>query len=104
AAQVRAALDLSANKPVPVVRVSAKTGQGIEELWRAVAACAPRRSAGDRNGRDMLRLAQDALADRFRKAEAAQDPRLSGLVGSWQQGQLTNEEAGTALLRLLGAG
>src|SRR6202022_1116834 len=32
-AQVRSALDLAGGRPVAVLRVSAKTGQGIEQLW-----------------------------------------------------------------------
>jgi triphosphoribosyl-dephospho-CoA synthase len=42
-AQVRAALGWSAAEPVPVLRVSAKTGEGIEALWHAIAACPARR-------------------------------------------------------------
>src|SRR5205823_14039673 len=45
AAQVRAALDIPGVRPIPVVRVSAKTGAGLEELWQTVAACPRRRDA-----------------------------------------------------------
>src|SRR5205814_9222154 len=38
-AQVRASLELSGVGAAPVVRVSAKTGAGVEDLWNAIAAC-----------------------------------------------------------------
>ena len=39
AAQVRASLELPGAGAAPVVRVSAKTGAGVEDLWKAIAAC-----------------------------------------------------------------
>jgi LAO/AO transport system ATPase len=98
AAQVRAALDLSGARPVPVVRVSAKTGAGVGELWRAVLDCPRRRAAAD-EGAELLRLAQDLLADRFRAA--GRSPALAGLLARWQQGALSTEDAAAELLRLL---
>jgi LAO/AO transport system ATPase len=44
-AQVRAMLGLANDSPVPVVRVSSKTGFGIEALWSAIAARPLRRAA-----------------------------------------------------------
>jgi LAO/AO transport system ATPase len=38
-AQIRSALGLGTRTAVPVLRVSAKTGEGIETLWQTVAAC-----------------------------------------------------------------
>jgi LAO/AO transport system ATPase len=102
AAQVRSALDLSGNRPIPVVLVSAKTGRGIEELWQAVANCPLRRSGQGRNAQELLRLAQEVLSASYRKAEAARDERLLRLREHWQQGHLSAVEAGSALLRLLG--
>jgi LAO/AO transport system ATPase len=43
-AQVRSSLDLPGGQPVPILRVSAKKGEGIEPLWRAIAARPFRRS------------------------------------------------------------
>jgi LAO/AO transport system ATPase len=99
AAQVKSMLGLSGEHSVPVVRVSARTGQGLEELWQAVAACPPRRTPTADGRAELLRLAQEALATRF--ARAGQDERLEELVNRWRQGQLTREEAGDGLLRLL---
>src|SRR5207245_10751057 len=65
AAQVRAALDIPGVRPIPVVRVSAKTGTGLEELWQAVEACPRRRDAKGEARRELLRLAQAELARRF---------------------------------------
>lgn len=99
-AQVRASLGLAGQQAVPVLRVSARTGQGVEELWRAVAQC-PSRHEQAFNARELLRLAQEALSDRFTHAEAAQHPALQVLMAQWRQGTLSDETAGEALLHLL---
>jgi len=39
-AQVRTTLGLSSKSP-PVLRVSSKTGAGIEALWAAISNCRP---------------------------------------------------------------
>jgi LAO/AO transport system ATPase len=103
-AQVRAALSLSGGPPVPVLRASAKTGEGVESLWTALADLPLRRQTVGAGGRDLLRLAQEALASRYALAEAAQDPGLRQLVVQWQQGRLSPGEATAALFRLLEAG
>ena len=46
-AQVLATLSLSAGKAPPVLRVSARTGAGVEALWAAVASCPLRRGRAD---------------------------------------------------------
>jgi LAO/AO transport system ATPase len=38
--QIREQLNLPGSRPVPVVRVSSTKGQGLEELWRAIAGIA----------------------------------------------------------------
>src|SRR5439155_17526559 len=43
-AQVRAMLALPGSRPVPVLRVSAKTGEGMEAFWTAIAGQALRRA------------------------------------------------------------
>src|SRR5262249_12804253 len=103
-AQVRAALELSGGRAVPVVRASAKTGAGIEELCQAVEAGPLRRSAREADGRDLLQLTQQILASRFTTARAARDAGLTRLLDQWRQGKLPPGEAGQALLRLLGTG
>ena len=101
-AQVRSALELSGGRPVPVLRVSAKTGEGMERLWAAVDACGRRREDGT-GSRDLLRLAQETLAGWFARAEAAADPRLQELVNQWHAGKLGPREAAASLWRLLEA-
>jgi LAO/AO transport system kinase len=46
-AQVRSILGLSKGPIAPVVRVSSKTGLGIEALWSAIAACPLRRAQSE---------------------------------------------------------
>jgi LAO/AO transport system ATPase len=97
-AQVRAALDLSSQKPVPVLKVSSKTGEGVEELWSAVRRCPRRR--GNVDATELLQLAQTALADRFRKAMEGHDPRLQKLLTELRDGRLP-ADAGAVLLQCL---
>jgi LAO/AO transport system ATPase len=100
-AQVKAMLGLGDGRETPVLRASAKTGQGIAELWAALAGFPPRRGQAA-GGRELLRLAQEALAERYAAAETARDPRLAELTAQWQRGQLGRDEAAAALWRLLG--
>jgi LAO/AO transport system ATPase len=102
--QVRAILGLTGAATVPVLRVSARTGEGIGALWTAIEACPVRRPVGSESGRALLRLAQEALAERFAVAEAAQVPALRELLAEWQQGKLEQSAAVSALLRLLSDG
>jgi LAO/AO transport system kinase len=98
-AQVLATLGLSAGPAVPVLRVSARAGTGLAELWDAIGSCPSRR--GRHPGRELLRLAQETLAARFAAAEAARDPELDRLIERWQRGDLGATQAAAALLRLL---
>jgi len=101
AAQVRSALDLSGARPVPVIRVSSKTGEGIDDLARTIADCPPRRSGNPGDARELLRIAQEELALRFIRAEKANDPRLAELAERWKRGELGLREALTELVRHL---
>jgi LAO/AO transport system kinase len=98
-AQVRAGLDLPNAPAVPVVRVSAKTGLGLEELWQAIAAVSPHRSSDATD--DLLPLAQETLGERFAALRAKRRTELEQLAAQWRQGSLSREEAGARLLRLL---
>jgi LAO/AO transport system ATPase len=103
-AQVRSMLGLSPQAAaVPVLRVSAKTGAGIGELWQALAAAPSRRPAAS-HGRQLLQLAQERLQHWFATSRAQDDPRLKELLHRWQQGQIPLREAAGALLRLAGNG
>jgi LAO/AO transport system ATPase len=99
AAQVRAALDLPGAPAVPVLRVSSKTGLGLEELWQAITSVAPHR--GGAGAEDLLRLAQEVLSERFAAAGAGRRAELDRLAGQWQRGLLSRDEAGEAVLRLV---
>ena len=101
-AQVKSMLSLSMGRSVPVLRVSAKTGEGIDKLWEAVAAAPLRRQAGTRNGAELLRVAQGMLAKRVAAAQAGRDAGLGGLLAEFKDGRLEPDEAGRAVLRLFG--
>src|SRR5262249_43834922 len=101
AAQVRAALDLAGAKPIPVLRVSAKTGEGIDELVAAIAACPPKQPAAAALDRSLVRLVQETVVARLAQAEAAGDAQVQQLAAAWRRGELDSSTAGAALLRLL---
>jgi putative protein kinase ArgK-like GTPase of G3E family len=99
-AQVLSILGLSPGRVPPVLRVSARTGAGLEELWDAIAALPLRRSA-DVAERDLVRLGQETLAARFAVNRSSGDAVLADLVERWRKGEVPADEAGTALLHLL---
>jgi LAO/AO transport system ATPase len=98
-AQVLATLALSQAPAVPVLRVSSRSGAGINELWQAIAS-RPLRRGARRNAEELLRLARARLAHRF--AALRQDPALVEIESRWQRGEVSVDEAAAALLRLLG--
>jgi LAO/AO transport system ATPase len=97
-AQVQSSLTLGNHEPPPVLRVSSRTGQGVSELWDAIRQCPRRRPAAD-SGEELLRLAQRALAERYRGHAA--DPELRELIERWRGGSVAAREAITRLLQLL---
>lgn len=99
AAQVRAALDLSSQKHVPVFKVSSKSGEGLEALWQAIADC-PRQRQAEASEAELLRLAQESLATQFWQAVHAGEPCLQGILTQWQQGAQP-ATVGAALVRCL---
>jgi LAO/AO transport system kinase len=101
-AEVRATLGLSGQRAVPVLRVSAKTGEGMEPLWAAVTACAGRRRLAEPNNSDLLDLAQEELASWFATADTSKDPTVEHLCQQWRQGTLDRAEAVASLLELAG--
>lgn len=100
-AQVRSATDLSTGRRPQIVRVSSKTGEGIDALWDAIAGLPLRRHAGSLSDGDLLRVAQDQLAERFTAAASAGDARLRDLLTAWRGGTIDAEEAAERLLALL---
>lgn len=99
-AQVLASLSLGQGTLPPVLRVSSRIGQGINELFDAIGTI-PLRRGVRRSARDLLRLAQQALASRFGTADAMGQKPLQELVEKWQRGAIAGPEAAAALLRLL---
>jgi LAO/AO transport system ATPase len=102
-AQVLAAQGLGTGPAVPVFRVSARTGAGLEELWTALAACPLRRGARA-SARGLLHLAQETLSAKFAAGVAGGDPALQKLLGEWQHGHIDDLRAAAELLRLLANG
>ncbi len=100
-AQVRAMLGLSEGKAVPVLRLSSKTGEGVEKLWEVLAGMPLRRSELSTQANDLLRRAQDTLAARMAAAQSNSSQALAALMGRWRQGTLTEAEAVRQLLELL---
>lgn len=100
-AQVRATQALSSGRDVPILRVSAKTGEGVEALWTAIAGQKLRRAATGNGSRDLLRRAQDLLAQWFTTAQADHHPAVQQLMDQWEQGQISGTSAAASLLRVL---
>jgi LAO/AO transport system kinase len=99
-AQILATLALSASAAPPILRVSARTGAGVEALWSAITA-RPLRRGQVENSTDLLRLAQETLASRFASARAEGDAELQDLLVRWRSGDVDSARAIGALLRLL---
>jgi LAO/AO transport system ATPase len=101
-AQVLSILGLSAGHVPPVIRVSARGGTGLNELWDLIAAL-PLRRERETAERVLLRLGQEALANRLASLRKANDAALEQLVKRWRDGDMSPSEAGQALLDLLTA-
>jgi LAO/AO transport system ATPase len=99
AAQLRAMLELTPGRAVPVLLVSTKRGEGHAALWEALQALPLRRRPPDEA--TLLLLAQDLLARRMKQAEARRDRELRGLLEQWRQGATPSAEAAARLLQLL---
>lgn len=99
AAQVRAMLELSPGRSVPVMQISSKRNQGHAELWQVLQALPLRRRPLDTAA--LLRLAQDLLAQRLRQAQERGDGELARLLEEWRRGTCAPDAAAERLLRLL---
>ncbi len=98
AAQVRAALDLSPARDVPVLRVSTKANTGYAELWQAIAA-RPLRRQQTTAARLLLQAALDLLEQCFRAAEG--DAEFLKLAEAWQRGEMPTVAAVRVLMQRL---
>jgi LAO/AO transport system ATPase len=98
-AQLRAMFELSPARPVTVLLVSSKRGDGHAELWKTLQTLPlKRRPASEAS---LLRLAQDLLAQRLRQAEDRRDAAVVHFLEAWRQGNYGSDEAAERLLRLL---
>ncbi|MGE3806251.1 MAG: ArgK/MeaB family GTPase [Gemmataceae bacterium] len=97
-AQVRAMLDLSPVRQVPVVRVSAKNRSGLAELWQAVEQAARDSQRHTEPARELLDQVLHLLSSRFEHADAG---ALQPLVAAWQRGEMDDATATRQLVELL---
>lgn len=101
-AQVQSSLALSEGRSVPVLKVSARKGEGIEELWNAISLFTPRSNSAAMVDHELLQLAQAVLERRYMTARAAHNLDLQQLLAHWHEGTLNENEAVEDLLRILG--
>jgi len=99
-AQVRSMLGLAGDHHVPIVRVSAKTGDGIDDLWSAVEALPPKRVPTSSDGRELLHHAQERLDAWFTRAEEEKNLELAQLIDRWKQSATPEDTLISNLLRL----
>jgi LAO/AO transport system ATPase len=98
-AQVTAALDLSHAGPVPVLKASARSELGLEELWRVIKSRPLRRLPDVGARQELLRLLQDTIASRFQAVGG--NPELTVLLDNWRHGTLSSAEVADRVLRIL---
>lgn len=99
-AQVRATLAVGAVEPPSILRVSGRSGAGVTDL-RDVILSRPLRPRDTAEGQALLRLAQETLAARFARAEAAGDDTLRQLLDRWRREELPPAQVVAALWRSL---
>lgn len=99
-AQVRTALGLAGETTTPVLRVSARSGTGVDQLTGLLLSQPLRRPLKPSPGAELLRLAQQQLSNWFTHAESAGDPRVIQLLSRWQRGEVPADEAAYAVLAL----
>lgn len=86
AAQVKAALELTGGRDVPVLLASSRSGQGIAELATLIESQAQRERGCDVSA-ELLREAQRELRERLQRPEAA------SIVNDWRAGRIATAEA-----------
>jgi LAO/AO transport system kinase len=95
--QVRELLSLPGCREIAVLRVSSAKKTGLGELWAAIDACPRPSTAVKRDGRFLLRRAQQVLAERFHDRLSSVAP----VVDRWKRHQLDEAQAADELLQLL---
>jgi LAO/AO transport system kinase len=94
--QVKELLSLPGCRDITVLRVSSRLGQGLDKLWAAVLA-APKHGVGGDGARDLLRRAQQILAERFDRRVDSVGP----VMDRWKRHELDEDQAADEVLRLL---
>jgi LAO/AO transport system ATPase len=97
--QVRAMLGLTDGRDVPVIRVSAKTGEGLDKLWQLIQS-SPKRRRQDTSAADLLRMAQEALGSWFVRALAEKRVEVLQLIERWDRHDLPPHEVVARLFEL----
>ncbi len=96
--QVKELLSLPGSREIAVLRVSSAKGQGLHELWEAIATT-PRHRPDDDHGQRLLDRAQRLLAERFDPAS----PQVIDLVTRWKRKEIDETDAAKELLgKLMG--
>lgn len=94
-AQVKSAMELAMGRTVPVLPVSSRSGEGLDELTAWVENVAKHLRSDADAARELLRLAQLELALRSAKHD------VSAIVNNWRSGQLSTAKALQQLLKRL---
>ena len=100
-AEVRSMLALSPGRAVPILRVSARTGEGMEALWMAIAGHKLHRAELRKENPELLRLAQDLLERWYSAAQSEKHPGLPEIQSRLQDGILSDSGAAEELVEFL---
>ena len=95
--QVKELLSLPGCREIVVLRVSSTKGQGLAELWSAIAGCPRRDGAQEPAAQFLLRRAQQVLAERLQDRAA----NIGPVVDRWKRHELDEAQATDELLHLL---
>jgi LAO/AO transport system kinase len=99
-AELRQGLELSMDREVPILRVSGKTGSGVELLWKTIVEQASQHSSRGAKRKTLLGLAKDDLTSRYATAQSM--PQLQKLVNEWNKGELKDKDALAQLREIIG--
>ena len=80
--------------------VSSGKSTGLNELWTAIEAIPRRTIPADDEGRELLRLAQERIAERYGREPGRWQP----LLERWRRREVDDDQAVEELLRALSAG
>ncbi|MFL5243212.1 MAG: ArgK/MeaB family GTPase [Gemmataceae bacterium] len=98
-AELRRGLEVALDRNAPILRVSGKTGGGIDLLWKTISERPLRRSGQRRDAEALMRLAQETVVNLFRQGKS--NPALVQILEEWSAGKLPTEEAITQVWGLL---